>query len=526
MGRINLDAGWDFQKSPFGDFMQAGGKPDVVNLPHDYMIGEKVTPEAPAKAASGYFNAGVAYYRKSFSIPREWERERVYLDFDGVMMNATVEVNGGKVGSRHYGYVPFSLDITPYVYFGEENSVTVSVNPSMQPNSRWYSGAGIFRSVTLRHVPSIHIVKDGVYGYTKRLTSDGKTAFLETEVTARNATTEDHIVLVEASLIDDSTGETVVTRKAKIQTDAMSDETAYIPMTVDAPRLWDAEHPNLYRLSVGVTDLGVFKTHFTETAEKTQDSAEVLFGIRVIEADAQNGLQINHKTEKLWGGCLHHDNGLLGAVSLYDAEARKIRKLKEIGFNAIRTTHNPPSSALIEACDRMGMYVFDEAFDAWGIAKQPGDYNQFFDTDWERDLTDFIVRDRTHPCVILWSTGNEIFERGGLNHGYTLAAKLAKRVKALDNSRPVSNGVCSYWSGLDDALTRENRKKLAEIMSGSQPDLQNTDGGKHDTSWEEISEPFVNGLDIVGYNYMEDKYALDHELYPDRVILGSENFTW
>ena len=254
---------------------------------------------------------------------------------------------------------------------------------------------------------------------------------------------------------------------------------------------------------------------------------------------------------KLKGGCIHHDNGMLGAVSLYDSEYRKLSVLKSIGFNAIRTTHNPPSSALMEACDRIGMYVFDEAFDAWGIMKQPGDYNLFFDTDWEKDLTAFIKRDRNHPSVIIWSTGNEITERGGLNNGYTVATRLAETVKGLDPSRPVSNGICSFWCGLDDELTEENMKKImgeAADENGSlqnedgnasaqnvgesgsvqnvneSSSLQNADGGKDDTSWEEYSEAFTNGLDIVGYNYMEDKYPLDHEMFPERVILGSENY--
>ena len=261
-----------------------------------------------------------------------------------------------------------------------------------------------------------------------------------------------------------------------------------------------------------------------EDGNGSTDEADVLFGIRTLSADARHGLRINGKTVKLKGGCLHHDNGILGAVSLYDAEYRKLSLLKELGFNAVRTTHNPPSSVFLEACDRLGMYVFDEAFDAWGIMKQPGDYNMFFETDWQKDLTAFIKRDRCHPSVIIWSTGNEIPERGGLGNGYTLASRLAGRVHSLDQSRPVSNGICSYWSGLDDEETELEREKLKALMSGEDSVLQNADSGAEDLSWEIRSEPFANGLDIVGYNYMEDRYPRDHELYPERVILGSENY--
>ena len=246
----------------------------------------------------------------------------------------------------------------------------------------------------------------------------------------------------------------------------------------------------------------------------------MLFGIRTVEADVKHGLRINGRTVKLKGGCLHHDNGVIGAVSLYDAEARKVRKLKEVGFNAIRTTHNPPSAALIEACDRLGMYVFDEAFDAWGMGKQPGDYNQFFDTDWEKDLAAFVRRDRCHPSVILWSTGNEITERAGLNDGYVWATRLAEAVRALDPSRPVSNGICSFWNGLDDQLMTEQLRRWEEGET-----LQNADlGGAKDLLWEHVTEAFANGLDVVGYNYLEDKYEQDHEMFPERVILGSENY--
>lgn len=256
--------------------------------------------------------------------------------------------------------------------------------------------------------------------------------------------------------------------------------------------------------------------------QATEDTECVLFGIRTIEADVKHGLRINGKQVKLKGGCLHHDNGPIGAVTVYDAEARKIRKLKEVGFNAIRTTHNPPSAALIEACERLGMYVFDEAFDAWGMGKQPGDYNQYFETDWEKDLAAFIKRDRCHPSVILWSTGNEITERAGLNHGYTWAVKLAETVRKLDPSRPVSNGICSFWNGLDDQMQAESMRKWAENMSGG---LQNADmGGQEDLLWEQYTEAFANGLDVVGYNYLESRYAQDHEMFPERVILGSENF--
>ncbi|MCR4989604.1 MAG: DUF4982 domain-containing protein [Lachnospiraceae bacterium] len=511
MKQINLDEKWIFRRGFIDSLAMLEATPgEEVNLPHDGMIGTAVRKDAPAASDSGYFVGDVTNYVKYVMIPKEWEKECVGLRFDGAMMNATVEVNGCKAGSRHYGYVPFYVDITDLVTFGQENRIMVTVNTSMHVNCRWYTGSGLYRSVRLCHGPRVHIADDGVFARTKEV-ADGY-AFLEYEVEVQNETTENRLAEVCVSLAEEGSDKVVGSVKRVIRINAGKRETARLAMNVKDPKLWDVEKPDLYVVKVTLKNLGVYRTHFIADEETTVDEASTLFGIRTITADAVRGLRINGKTVKLKGGCVHHDNGLLGAVSLYESEARKVRKLKEVGFNAIRTAHNPPSAELIEACDRLGMYVFDEAFDAWGIAKRGGDYSQFFTTDWKQDLTAFIRRDRNHPCVIIWSTGNEIPERGGLNYGYTLATKLAETIRKNDGTRPVSNGICSLWSGLDDALIK------------GQSQEQNSADGLEETKWERITEPFTNGLDIVGYNYMEDLYERDHELFPERVILGSENF--
>ncbi|MBQ6257794.1 MAG: glycoside hydrolase family 2 protein, partial [Clostridia bacterium] len=320
----------------------------------------------------------------------------------------------------------FETDITHLVYPGQKNRIVITVNPSMQPNSRWFSGAGLFRGVELVHTPKLHVAFGGLSGYTKKIEykadSTAETAYLQVSAEIKNENAESRLAEVTFALIDDKTGAAVKTSKTLTQVQPMSVGTAYMTLTVDDPKLWDADHPNLYRLQATLKDVGTFKTHIVPNEHPTEDTESVLLGIRTIEADVKHGLRINGNEVKLNGGCLQHDNGPIGTVSVYDAEARKVKKLKEVGFNAIRTTHNPPSSALIEACDRLGMYIFDEAFDAWGMGKQPGDYNQYFETDWEKDLTAFVKRDRCHPCVVIWSTGNEITERGGLNDGYVWAA--------------------------------------------------------------------------------------------------------
>lgn len=314
--------------------------------------------------------------------------------------------------------------------------------------------------------------------------------------------------------------------RAAIQRDAIllvkagSTAVARIPMTVERPLTWDAEHPNLYRVMVQLEDMGAFGVRLDREAalEGICDEAEALFGIRTVTADAVHGLQVNGRTVKLKGGCIHHDNGLLGAVSLRDSEYRKLRLLKEAGFNAVRLAHNPGSRVLLEACDRLGLYVFDEAFDAWGHSKQPGDYSQFFAQDWKEDMEGFILRDRNHPSILIWSTGNEVEERGGMGNGYTLAEELAAYVRSLDSTRLVANGLCSMWSGLDDASV------LEQMAAKRQGNAQNEDSEEMDGAWEDRTESFCNCLDVVGYNYMDSHYEYAGQRYPERVILGTESF--
>jgi len=508
---VGLDEKWTFRRGYLDSIGMLESDPGVeVNLPHDGMIGTEVSADAPAGADSGYYKGGLSNYTKYVFIPEEWEKECVGLCFDGAMMNASVDINGSRIALQHNGYMPFYVDLTRYLTFGEHNRITVNVNTSMQPNSRWYTGSGLYRGVKLMHGPRVHVLPDGIFVHTKEVAAGH--AFLEAQIEVENATLENRLAEITLSLLSEEDGTEKARTKRVIQVSAGKAGMARMAFRVKDPLLWSAEEPNLYRVKAVVKDLGVYRTHFVPGEVQTQDEAEVLFGIRTVTADVVRGLLINGKSVKLKGGCLHHDNGLLGSVTTLEIEERKIRKMKEVGFNAIRTAHNPPSSALIEACDRLGMYVFDEAFDAWSIGKRGGDYNQYFAADWEKDLTAFVRRDRTHPCVILWSTGNEIPERGGLSDGYETATRIAEKIRSLDGTRPISNGICSFWSGLDDTLAR------------GQNQAQNSDEGLNTTLWERGTEPFTNGMDVVGYNYMEDIYERDHEMFPERVILGSENF--
>lgn len=510
---VAIDEKWTFRRGYLDSFMMLESEPgEEVNLPHDGMIGTPVSKDAPAGLDSGFFTGGMSNYTKYIFFPKEWENSCVGLKFDGAMMNATVDINGSRIAQCHNGYAPFYVDLTDYVTFGEENRITVNVNTSMQPNSRWYTGSGLYRGVQLLHGPKVHIVPDGIYVYTKEI-ADGY-AFLEAQIEIENAGGENRIAEVRLSLSAEGSEEIAAEVKRTVFVGHRKTATAIMALKVNDPLLWDAQDPNLYCVKAVVRDIASFRTHITpgDDADITEDEATALFGIRTISADSVRGLLINGKSVKLKGGCLHHDNGLLGSVTMRSIEERKVRKLKEVGFNAIRTSHNPPSAALVEACDRLGMYIFDEAFDAWFFGKRGGDFHQFFRADWKKDLTAFVKRDRTHPSVIMWSTGNEIPERGGLADGYETAEELASTIRSLDGTRPISNGICSFWSGLDD--------KYAKTQSFQ----QNAAGDISSDLWEVATEPFTNGMDIVGYNYLEGLYEHDHELFPERVILGSENF--
>lgn len=520
MERVLLDQGWEYRKG-FLDMASTAedGKGILVDLPHDAMIEGDVSEDAPGRFDMGYYKGSLINYTKKIMIPDKWKDDCVGLYFDGAMSNATVDINGYKVAAHHYGYAPFYVDLTDRVTFGEYNRITVNLNTTMNENSRWYTGTGLFRSVELCHSPRIHVAHDGIFMYTKEIgdvtcTDDVLTAdyaLIDAKVMIENTSYTNSIVDVILEIAEES-GELVKSVKSSIYVAKGTSEPASFSFAIDDPKLWDAEHPNLYTVTAKVQDAGEYRTHLIPKEDGAVDKAVTLFGIRTISVDSRRGLRINGKSIKLKGGCLHHDNGLIGTASLFETEARKIKKLKEVGFNAIRTSHNPPSKVLIEACDRLGMYVLDEAFDAWNMAKRSGDYSQYFDADWEKDLTSFVTRDRNSPAVIMWSTGNEIPERGGLSDGYKVASMLAAKVKSLDPSRPVCNAVCSMWSGLDDEL------------ASSQNHQQNASARGESLLWENVTLPFTNGLDIVGYNYLEGLYEKDHEIFPDRVILGSENF--
>ena len=505
MKRVSLDFGWYFKNG----WADGTWHPEIweggvtVDLPHDFSLSCAPNEHSPEGVSTGFIDGGAGVYQKTFFAPEDWADKIVSVEIDGAYRLAEVWLNGHRVGQHPNGYMPFYLDLTPYLTVGQENRLTVAVNNSMPCSSRWYSGSGLYRHVDLCVSPRVMLAHWPVYAYTRALKPDG--AEIHAEACVQNRNEDARKVEVTFEVIEDDTGNAVKTVSAS----AMIPAHAQIPVKTDFllenARLWSAEEPNLYRIRVTLNG---------------NDSDEALFGVRVIEADAQNGLRINGEKVLLKGGCVHHTLGILGANAYRDAEFKRVRAHKELGFNAIRCAHNPPSRDFLEACDRLGIMVIDEAFDMWRMAKKPNDYHLFFDAWWKEDMRLFITRDRTHPCVILWSTGNEVGERNGASGGARLSKELADFVRSLDASRPLMNAIPTTFNGLTDP----DMRKMHEDWGRSASSTQNASATFAEREWGNLTREFAAPLDVVGYNYVDSRYERDHETFPERVMCGTETF--
>ena len=489
---VSFDDGWSFLK----DSLSGAENPDfndsnwrILDIPHDWSIedlpgqnGEDIIgpfdKSAVDRMSSGYLVGGIGWYRKNFTIKEEDKDKVAYLQFDGVYMNADVWLNGNHLGFHPYGYTPFYYDITSFLNpAGQANVVAVRVrNEGL--NSRWYSGSGINRHVWLTLVNPVHIdVSGGLYITTPAVSENS--ADVKIATTLLNTGSKDKNIVLQTRLFDPS---------GKLAGSASSNS-ALTPgqmleliqnVTVKKPALWSIDDPNLYQARVSVL-----------IDEVVVDNQETLFGIRSIKIDAQNGLTINGKSVDMIGGCYHHDNGPLGAASIDRAEERKIEVLKKFGFNAIRTSHNPPSPALLDACDRLGMVVIDEIFDMWENPKKEQDYHLNFREWWQKDVESWVKRDRNHPSVLIWSIGNEIRETFDTS-GLRIARNLTGEIRRFDQTRFVTEA-------FNDFAARRGQK----------------------SRWDEIPE-HMDLLDVVGYNYMYTRYEADHLKYPDRIMVGTE----
>ena len=379
--------------------------------------------------------------------------------------------------------------------------MTVAVNNSAQPNSRWYSGTGIYRHVWLRTGGALRIQPWGVFVTTPVVDTTASTIDIATEFAGSAA----NAVLL--STILDASGATM----AQIET-PISGTTVEQTLTVKEAQLWSVEEPNLYTLVSEVLVDG-----------KLADSEKTTFGIRSIAVDAQSGFRLNGLPMKLKGGCVHHDNGLLGAASYDRAEERKIELMKASGYNAIRCAHNPPAPAMLDTCDRLGMLVIDETFDCWRTGKNPNDYHLYFEDWWQRDTESMVKRDRNHPSIIMWSIGNEVAERTGVSDGYAWARKQADFIRSLDTTRWITSALPFLFEEMfaDPSFL----EKLSDAQSMFDPGkLVPTDLGTD--SWGNRTREFCEALDVVGYNYLFSRYEWDGKRFPARVMAGTETFPY
>lgn len=500
------------RKQPFNDHwtVRKKGEPydlaKQVILPHDAMIHEERAADSPGGGAHGYFPGGVYVYEKTFMAPEEWKQKHIYLEFEGVYKDSVVEINGKKAGGQGYGYIPFLICMDEFLLYGQENQVKVTVDNSLLPNSRWYTGSGIYRPVNLLTGEKTHIHWRGVKITT--ISSDPPKIRVDVSATGGMPVIE---IWEENQRIASAKGN-------------------HVEMDIPDGKTWSAEFPYLYQCRVFLEENGKITDEVTET-----------FGIRTLTWN-ESGFFVNGKETLLRGGCLHHDNGILGAASWEKSEWRRIRILKEEGFNAIRSAHNPASEAILRACDACGMYVIDESFDMWYNRKNKYDYGQNFETCWEKDTTAMVERDYNHPSVIMYSIGNEVAEPAeekGLSYGKQQIALIHQ----LDPTRPVTCGINLMIMGkaakgkgiYQDGETNtkekpqqesEKKEKNSSLAFNIMATFIGTGMNKSGNSKkvDAVSSPFADSLDIAGYNYGSGRYPLEGKEHPKRVIFGSETF--
>lgn len=478
-----FDENWKFYKGDVADGEKENTNDQnwrTVELPHDWSIEDlpdqsdsvigPFTIKSIGGTSTGYVAGGTAWYRKHFRL-NNIINKKVTIYFDGVYMNSDVWINEHHLGNHPYGYTAFYYDLTPYLKSNGENVIAVRVRNEGK-NSRWYSGSGIYRHVWLTTTSSTHIAPWGVYITTPKISETNAIVSLETRIATDQPNRQ---ALKLRTRILDAKNTSVASVETPITQDLI-----HQTLHLTHPSLWSTSSPYLYH---AVTDI----------VQGTQilDHVVTDFGVRSITVSAEKGFLLNGKSIELRGGCVHHDNGPLGAAAIDRAEERRVELLKQFGYNAIRTSHNPPSQQFLDACDRLGMIVIDEAFDQWERAKNPQDYHLYFDTCWKKDIDAMVLRDRNHPSVIFWSIGNEINERADAP-GLAITEKLRDEIKQLDNTRPVTEALCHFWD---------------------HPGYK----------WDTTAASFAL-LDVGGYNYLWREYESDHSKYPQRIMMGTESF--
>ena len=484
--RINFDKGWRFA---LADSVQMSAldyndsKWHTLNVPHDWAIEGDFSASAPSGNSGGALPGGIGWYRKTFTVDNADKGKMMYIDFDGVYMNAKVWINGTLLGQRPYGYSSFRYDLTPYIIYGGKNVVAVRVDNSDQPNSRWYSGCGIYRHVWLNKTARIHVAHWGTH-----VVAEGNK--VKVDVTVDNP--DNAKFAVRNTLLD---------REGRVVGKAMGIKSV---IKVSKPKLWSCESPYIYTLRTEIVAGG-----------KVVDTYETTTGFRTFKFDAAKGFSLNGKSMKINGVCQHHDLGCLGAAINEDALHRQLRILKEMGTNAIRCSHNPPAPELLAMCDTMGFIVMDESFDMWRRRKTQNDYARFFDEWAERDLTDLVLRDRNHPSILMWSIGNEVLEQWSSADADNLTAEQANLI--LNAGHDASTLAHGEELSVNSILTRN----LCAIIRRYDTTRPITAGCNEPDPKNHL---FKSGaLDIIGFNYHHQWVQDVPKNFPGQPFIFSES---
>ncbi|WP_298943170.1 glycoside hydrolase family 2 TIM barrel-domain containing protein [uncultured Microbacterium sp.] len=508
MIRTSLHDGWTIARK-LAAFESRDGvpAPAAVAVPHDALRDLPRSPDNDGGVHSGYIPGGVFEYARDLEVPAEWAEKTVLLEFEGVYRDAVVYINGAFAAHEPNGYAAFTVAADAFLRFGETNTITVEARAHR--DSRWYTGAGIYRPVHLVVGDPVHLALEGTTVVANDI--DPERAIVEIATRVENTTRHTRTVRLAWQIVAPD-GTVVAEADSPVTVLPGGEATARVRLPVAEPALWGPDSPVRYEARMTLRD-----------GDAVIDEDAAAFGIRRLQLDGVHGLRVNGQTVDLRGACVHHDNGPLGAITHPDAEDRKVRLLKEGGFNAIRSAHNPASRALLEACDRHGVLVMDELSDVWTRAKTVFDASVGFDKKWENDVAALVLKDRNHPSVVLYSIGNEILELG-TPHGATWSRRIAEEFRRLDPTRFITNGINGILANMDKMA--EVLGDLAEadpntMMAGMGEQMAASNASELVTRSTEESAAV---LDVVGFNYADSRYELDGELFPNRIIVGSETF--
>lgn len=478
----SFDADWKFIKQDISQASAANYNDKSwrsLNVPHDWSIEYPFNRANTSGRGGGYVETGIGWYRKSFVLNTTESNQQFFIEFDGVMMNSDVWINGYHLGKRPYGYISFQYELTNHLNFGKDkiNVLAVRADNSLQPASRWYTGSGIYRHVKLISTGTTHIDKWGVFVTTPKISTDKATVHAQIQVLNQSAASNN--IVIETSIIAPN-GSVVSNNQSKLSIAAAQQKIVDQDLTVTQPQLWSLEKTNQYTAIVTV-----------KANNKIIDTYKTIFGIRTIQFDAEKGFLLNGNAVKIKGVCLHHDGGAFGSAVPLGVWEKRILALKELGVNGIRTSHNPVAPEFLSLCDQLGMLVMNETFDTWNARKTSADngYNLYFTDWWERDTRDQVLRDRNHPSVVIYSIGNEIHDNLNDSTGFRKYKMQQDLVHSLDSTRPVTM-----------ALFRPGISRVYE-------------------------NGFAETMDIVGQNYRENELVALHEKKPNLKQIGTENRT-